>query len=195
MRGQQSPNVVKGKDVGDQVFEIKLVFEDAHQYRNLQADQQAGQAHQAIQQGLKCFYVLKEDEKDGSTKSSDESDQELDADESRNQIGFDVLGEERANPHGKEIDPDDDGKLGHRITQEVTGEGTCYQFIDQAAGGNDKYRYEEQVFQVGYSCQNQPWAKAMMMESPSIIAPNTMARAVFCFSTISFQRLKGVILS
>ena len=85
---------------------------------------------------------------------ADQAHEQFDAQELRHQLAFNESAQSAADAHRKQAAADDGGELQHRVAKQITRQCTGSQFIDQAAGGDDKDCGEQGQFSGGAACRH-----------------------------------------
>ena len=139
---------------------------------------------------------------------ADQADQQLDAQEVRDQLALEKARQPRADAHREQVGADDGGELQDRVAQQVARQRAGRELVDQPAGGDDEDRGQQRDLgrarapdrasaAAGASAAarstaqspHQPCtAAATIMPIAMHIAPTTIASAMFFFSTISSHR-------
>src|ERR1019366_6703800 len=132
---------------------------------------------------------------------ADEADEQLDAQELRDELAFEKARQPRADTHREQVRADDGRELQDRIAEQVAGERARGELVDEPAGGDDEDRGEKRDlgradrirmrFRGGRNRQritHPCTAAATIMPMAMAIAATTIASAVFFLCTISSHR-------
>ena len=144
-RDRERAEVVEGEHLRDQRLEAAaraagMALQDAHDERNLEADQDAdGEDERVEREAERGRRQRLQREQRRRHQAADQADQQLDAQELRHQLALEVARQPRADAHREQIAADDGRELEHAIAQEVTGERTGDQLIDQPTSGDEEY--------------------------------------------------------
>ena len=141
----QSPEIIEGKDLGDEVLELEPVFENSQEKGNFQPYQNADYDDQEIKEGLQRPGIRKRQKQDGCGKPADDPHQNFDGDELSHQPLANKAGKVGSEAHGKKVGPDNGRELGNGVPQQITGEGSGDQFINQPTGSDNENRKKEGV--------------------------------------------------
>jgi hypothetical protein len=145
-RDRQGTDVVEGEHLGDQVLELHLALEDAHDQRDLQPDQDADQQHQAVEREAEGPGMQGEQEEQQPRRdAAEQADQQLDLDEAQQQVSRHVLRQPGTDAHGEQVGADHRRELGHRVAEQVAGQRAGDEFVGQPAGGDDEDRGQQRT--------------------------------------------------
>ena len=111
-RRHQRPEVVDGQDSGHEVFEVVLVLQNPHEQRDFEADQNADQQDQPVQNNSKPSDFSERQKQDTRRKSADDGDGDLDLDKAADEIAIDKSAQPRTDAHGEQVHADDRWKTG-----------------------------------------------------------------------------------
>ena len=128
----------------DQIAKLEAVFQDAHQQRDFQAHQHADDdARPAYSIKLEALRVgegeKQRDEEKPPTSPTISSMETKRATRPR----CDEPREIAADAHGEQVAADDGGKLQDAVAEQVAGERTGDQLVDEPAGGDEEDREKE----------------------------------------------------
>src|SRR5262249_60838604 len=134
--GDQRPEVVERQHPRDEFLEVELVLQNSHQEREFEADQHTDQEHGAEEEYLEVSEPAEREEQQRTGQPTDQRDPDLDLDERPGQPLLDEPGEPRPDPEGRQVDADDERELGDRVAQDVAGQRSREQLVDEPAGGD-----------------------------------------------------------
>jgi hypothetical protein len=115
-----------------------MSFEQAHQQRQLESNEHADRKDKAEQHELEVLKGAKGEKQDRRRRTADDRHCELDLDETSCEVRLDASRDPRADAHRRQIEADDEGELGDRVTEEVTAERAGQQLVDEAANRDDE---------------------------------------------------------
>jgi hypothetical protein len=116
-----------------------MVAKNAHQQRQLKTDERADGKHFQEQQRLKPVQVGEGKEEERGRGPAEERHGQLDLDKGPCQSAFDKAREPRADAERREVRADHQRKLRDRITENVAGERSGEQLVDEPAGRDDQH--------------------------------------------------------
>ena len=138
MRGGQRAQIIERQDVRDQVAELEAPFENPHQQRNLQAHQDAHGDHQEIQRELEAVRIGEGQKQRRGRESADHAHHQLDRDEPRHQRSAQISRRRASEAHREQIRPDDGRELQNAVAEQIAGERSGDQLINEPAGGDQQ---------------------------------------------------------
>src|SRR5262249_13172066 len=136
-RRQQRAEVVEGEDSRDQVAKFQLLLEDSHEQRNLQPDEHANSEDDQIEEDREESKPPERRKEKRRREPAQERDGELGLDEPPRDILLQKPREPGTRSESREIQADDEGKLRHRIAQNVARDGSREELVRQAAGRDE----------------------------------------------------------
>ena len=143
-RHRQRAQVVEGEHLRHQILEGDVAPQDAHHQRDLQPHQDAHQCHQSVEQKMKrARQIAIGQEQQRRHGATGERHQQFDAQEMGRQLPLEEARAVGAQAHGEQIAADDGGELQHRVAQQVGGDGTSGEFVDETAGGHHEHAGEQ----------------------------------------------------
>ena len=105
-RDRERTQVVERQDLRDEVLELKLVFQDAQQKRNLESNESADNDDLRVENQPETLQVGKYKKKDCGGRSPNKPYHHLNANEANDESLADIAREVRSDAHGKEVGSD-----------------------------------------------------------------------------------------
>ncbi len=143
-RADQRAGVIEGERLGDQLLELEVAPQDAHQERELQAAQDPDREHGGVQHQAEGADVAERDHQTGRRDAADQRRGELHVHEAQRELVFDVARQVRADPERRKIDADHGRELRDAVAEHVARDGRHHQLVDERGGGDDQHHRQEQ---------------------------------------------------
>ena len=143
-RGTKRAEVVKRQNMGDDVAEVIAILDNTHQQGNLKSYENAHDRNKGIEDQFKTLGEGESYHQQRRRKAANHAEEQLNPDEAVNKPATDVPGERAADSHSEQICPDDRRELKHAVTDEVARQRAGNQLVNEAAGGHQQHRDEQQ---------------------------------------------------
>jgi len=176
----QCAEIVEREHLRHQILEGQFALQDAHDERDLQADQHANPEHHQIEHQLEWRRQPdKNHEQADCRKATEQTNHQFDLDKTTNQVARDVFRQPRPGAHREQVGADHRRELHHRIAQQVGRQRPGDQFVSQAAGGDDEDGKEEGMTH-GQRCYPEIRGTAQWPCCPNGIVPPCLPPCSVC---------------
>ena len=129
--------------MGDDITKVISAANDAHQQRNLKADQDTDHDDDRVHQKLKALRVGEGQKQQRRREAAHHSKQQFNPHKPVCETAVDVARKRAADPHGEQVAADDGGELKNAIAEKIACERPRDELVDEPAGGNQQDSYEE----------------------------------------------------
>ena len=139
----QCADIIEGQHFGDKIAEFELVLQEPHQQRHFEPDKSADDQDDAIKRQAEIGDAIEKQEQQRRRKAADDRDEDFDADEHREFVALHPARQPGPHAHGEQIAADDGGKLGDAVAKQIARQRAGEEFVDKAAGRDDKGRKQQ----------------------------------------------------
>src|SRR5205814_4372927 len=128
---EQRAEVVEAEHARDELFEVEMLFQDAHQNRQLETDEHTDHEDDEKKEELKPLQARKPEEEKRGGKAADERDRQLHFDEPRRQIAIEISRQPRSDAESGQVESDDQRELRDGIANHVAGNRSGQQLVNE----------------------------------------------------------------
>src|SRR6202030_4326926 len=138
--GSERPEIVERQDVRHDVAKVIAATDDAHQERDLKSHKDSNHDYKGVHQKLKSLGVCECKKQQCRRESSNHAEKQFDPDKAVGKTAINVAGEGAPNSHREEVTANDRRKLKHAVAEQVAGERSRNELVNEPTGSNQQDR-------------------------------------------------------